>query len=126
MEIRVWPDGAGVEPSAALGDDGLEIGEGGEVPIDDGLVDLRPEMLGRLQFRTVGRQEDEADPLGDDQALRPVPAGIVEHQDDVALPARAGPACEAGEQRLEEGLRQAGREIPDWISRMAGILLARS
>ena len=26
-------------------------------------------MLGRLQFRAVGRQEDEADPLGDGQAL---------------------------------------------------------
>jgi hypothetical protein len=38
-------DGGGLEPAAALGDDGLEVGERGEVPVDDGLVDQGPEML---------------------------------------------------------------------------------
>ena len=64
----MWLDGRGLEPSAALGDDSLEVGERGEVPIDHRLVDQGPEMLGRLQFRTVGRQKHRADPLGDSQA----------------------------------------------------------
>src|SRR3712207_7631662 len=51
--------------------------------------DQGPETLGRLQLRAVGRQEHQADPLGDGQALRSVPAGVVQHQDDVALSARA-------------------------------------
>jgi hypothetical protein len=37
-----------------------------------------------------------------------VPAGVVEHEDDVAPSARTGLPGEGGEQRLEEGLRQAG------------------
>ena len=112
MEIGVWLEDGGLEPAAALGDDGLEVGEGGEVPVDNGFVHQRPEVLGRLQLRAVGREEDEADPLGDDQTLRAMPAGVVEHEDDVALTARPGLAGEGGEQRLEEGFREAGREIP--------------
>src|SRR3712207_6769585 len=125
VEIGVRLDGLRIEPSAALGDDGLEVGEAGEVPVDDGLDDglvdqgpevlgpevlgpevlgpevLGPEMLGRLLLRAVGRQEDEADPLGDGQAFRSVPAGVVEPQDDVALAPGAGLPREAGE-RSEE------------------------
>jgi hypothetical protein len=47
VEVGVWLEGGGLEPAAALGDDGLEVGEGCEVPVDDGLVDQRPETFGR-------------------------------------------------------------------------------
>ena len=53
-------EGGGVEAVAALGDDSFEVGEGGEVPVGDGLVDQGPQTLGRLQLRAGGRQEDEA------------------------------------------------------------------
>src|SRR5918997_3127337 len=103
----------GLEPSAASGDGGLEVGERGEVPVDDGLVDQGPEVLGRLRLRTVGRQEDEADPLGDGQVFGAVPTGVVEHEDDVALAPGAGLPGEGGEQFGEERLRQANSgEIP--------------
>jgi hypothetical protein len=65
MEVGVRLDGLRIEAAAALGDDGLEVGEGSEVPIGDGLVDQGPEMLGRLQLRAVGRQEDEL-PVSDE------------------------------------------------------------
>src|SRR5215207_8272680 len=116
VEVGVRLDGLRMEAAAALGDDGLEVGKGGEVPVGDRLVDQGPEMLGRLRFRAVGRQEDEADPLGDGQALGPVPAGVVEHEDDVALAPGAGFPREAGEQRLEEGLGEAAAEIPDRLA----------
>ena len=99
---------------------GLEFGKGGEVPVGDGLVDQGPQTLGRLQLRAAGRQEHQADPLGDGQALRSVPAGVVQHEDDVAFPAGAGLPREAGEQRLEEGLGKAAAEIPADIPQMAG------
>ena len=42
MEVGVRLDGGGVEATAALGNDGIEIIQSGEVPIDDWLVDQRP------------------------------------------------------------------------------------
>ena len=104
-----------METTAALGDDGVELGERGEVPIDDGLVDQRPEALGGLQLRTVGRQEDEPDAVRHGEPGLGVPAGIVEHQDDDALASGAALAREGGEQRLEEPLIDAGRQIPDGL-----------
>ena len=86
------------------------------MPIDDWLIHQGPEMLRGLEFGRVGRQEDEADPLGDDQALGSMPAGIVEHENDAALAARAGLAREGGEQFGEEGLREATAEIPDRLA----------
>ncbi len=69
MEVGVWLEDGGLEPAAALCDGGFELGEGGEVAVGDGLVDQRSEMLGRLQLRAVGRQEDGADPVRHGQAL---------------------------------------------------------
>ena len=45
-----------------------------------------------------------------------MPAGVVQHEDDVALAPRAGLPREGGEQRLEEGLREAAGEIPDRLA----------
>ncbi len=39
---------------AALGDDAVELGQAGEMLVDDRLVHQRPEMFGLLQFRAVG------------------------------------------------------------------------
>ena len=113
MEVGVRLDQGGVEPTTALGDHGVE---GGEVPVGDRLVDQGPQALGGLQLRAVRGQEHQGDPVGHGQALRPVPAGVVEHEDDVARAPGADLAREAGEQRLEEPLAQPGREIPDRLA----------
>ena len=54
MEVGVWPDGGGVEPSAAFGDGGMERVQRGEMRVGDRLVDQRPETLGGLQLRSIG------------------------------------------------------------------------
>src|ERR687897_1758280 len=64
----------------------------------------------------MGRQEDEPDPVRDVQALGPMPARVVEHEDDAALAARAGLAREGGEQCGEEGLGEAAAEVPDRLA----------
>src|SRR4051812_2018397 len=73
-------------------------------------------MLRGLEFGRVGRQEDEADSVGNDQALGSMPAGIVEHEDDAALASRAGLSGKAGEQFGEEELGEAVAEIPDRLA----------
>src|SRR5215218_11366645 len=107
MEVGVWLEGGGIELATARGDGGAEFVERGDMPIDDRLIHQGPEMLGRLEFGRIGRQEDEADPVGNREAFDSMPAGVVEHEDDAALAARTGLAREGGEQFGEERLREA-------------------
>src|SRR4051794_8554796 len=64
----------------------------------------------------IGWQEDQADPIGDGQAFGSMPAGVVEHEDDAAVAARASLAGEGGEQFGKEGLGEAGTEIPERLA----------
>jgi len=66
------------ECPAALGEDGIERVEGLEVAVDDGFVEQRPEVLGRLQLGGIGRQIDEPDAFGHGEPRFGVPAGPVE------------------------------------------------
>src|ERR687897_587200 len=93
MEVGVRLESGGIEPAAALGDDGAEFVQRGDMPIDDRLIHQRPEAFGGLELRTVGR-----------------------HEDDAAPKARAGLAREGGEQFGEERLREAAAEIPDRLA----------
>ena len=111
MEVGVRLEGGGIELATAFGDDDAEFVERGEVPIDDRLIHQRPEMLGGLEFGGVGRQEDEADPLGHDQTLGSMPASVVEHEDDAAgAPctglAREGGASSSAKKGLERPLQR--------------------
>jgi hypothetical protein len=63
-------------------------------------------VLGRLKLGAAGRQEHQADPLGDGQTLRPVPAGVIEHQDDVVRVPRPGLLGEGGERASKKGLER--------------------
>ena len=83
----------------------------------DRLVHQGPQPLGGLELGAVWGQEYQRDPVGHDQALGPVPAGVVEHEDDVARAPRPNLAREAGEQGLEEPLAQAGGQEPDRLAR---------
>jgi hypothetical protein len=116
MEVGVRLEGGGIELTTAFGDDGAEFVERGEVPIDDWLVHQGPEVLGGLEFGRIGRQEDEADPIRDDQAFGSMPASVVEHEDDAARAPCTSLAGEGGEQFGEEGLGEAAAEIPDSLA----------
>jgi hypothetical protein len=87
-----WPPvelGGGPDPvlivgeiAAPLAQHLIEIGQGMEMLIGKRLVDQGPEMLGRLEFRRIGRQELQVDAFGDLQVLGDMPAGAVENQHD--------------------------------------------
>jgi hypothetical protein len=103
------------EGDAAGGNGGVEVGEGVEVAVGDGLVDVGPEGFGRLQLGGIGWQEDEADAVWHGERLG-VPAGAVkDEQDDPVAPCTRL----AGEERegvLEKLLVDAGREIPEALA----------
>ena len=117
MEACLSPDevAVGGEGDAAFGEDGVEIGEGGEVPVDDGFVEVDPESLGGLQFRGVGRQVHQADAFWHGEG-RTVPACPVEHEEDDAVAPRARLAGEEGEGLFEQVLVDAGREVPEALA----------
>ena len=116
MEVGVRLEGSRIELAAARGGDGAEFVQRSDMPIDDWLVHHWPEMLRGLEFGRIGRQEDEADPVGDGQVLGSMPARVVEHEDDAALAAGAGLTGEEGEQFGEEGLGEATTKIPERLA----------
>ena len=117
MEVCSWPELFGIEVETAPCDDGLEVREGGEVGVDERLVEHRPEALGRLQLGRVGGQVDEPDSGWDGQAWFGMPSGIIEHEHDGAVASGTGLAGEGGEERGEERLGNPVREIPDGLAR---------
>ena len=66
VEACLSPDEIAVvaELDASFSDDGVELLECIEVLVDDGLVHMDPEGLGRLQLGRIGRRELQAEPLG--------------------------------------------------------------
>ncbi len=58
------PDGGGIEAAAALGDNGVEVVERGEVLVGDRLVHQRPEPLGGLEFGAYGGRNTSVIPSG--------------------------------------------------------------
>ncbi len=106
----------GTEPDASGCDHSVEVREGVEVLVGDGLVDVDPKRLGGLQFGGIGREVDEADALGDREAGSGVPAGAVEDEDDDAVAAGARLAGEEREGVGEELLVDAGPDVPEALA----------
>ena len=88
---------------ASGGELGFEIGESIEGLVGDALASERPQVLGRLEFGTVGRQEDEAKTFGDPELGADVPPGAIEHEENELLG--------AGARRPREVREDLGKEI---------------
>jgi len=79
--------------------------------VDDRLVDEFPQRLGGLKLGRVGRQEDETDALGDFEVGRPMPAGVVDQQNNDAVASGPGLLGESVQQFLKVGLGYAGVDV---------------
>ena len=99
MKLGVRLEGSRIELATARGEDGAEFVQRGDMPVDDRLIDQGPEVLGGLEFGRIGRQEDEADPVGDGQTFGSMPAGVVEVS-------RAKAASSAAKKGLERPLQR--------------------
>ena len=122
MEAGLAPDpvAVGVEGDALAGDGGVELGEGVEVSVGDGLVDVDPQRLGRLELGAIGWQVDEAEAIGHREPRGAVPAGAVEHQDDDPTAPGAGLAREEREHVLEVAPGKTPVERYQKLSPVAG------
>jgi len=91
----------------------FKLFDGGEMPVDEAGVGERPEVLGRLEFGGVRRQEEQVDVLGDAQARTGVPAGAVQDEHDLRVRPGAHRFRELGQFHLEEGDRDARGQMED-------------
>lgn len=66
------------------GDFLVELGNGRDVLVDNGLIEQSPKSFGGLQLGTIGRQINEANTIWDFQVGRPMPSCIVEHEQNDA------------------------------------------
>ena len=73
------------EPDTALSETGFEGVNSGEGLVSGDLTEQQPEVLSRIEFRGVGRQENKPEIVGDHQLRRAVPGSTVEYEqsDDV-------------------------------------------
>jgi hypothetical protein len=75
-------------------------------------------MFGRLQFGTVGRQENEVDPLRYHQVRADVPPGTIEHEQDELLGSSAHRSRKAREDLGEQvGVDRRSGEPVDGAAR---------
>ena len=92
------------ELSAAIGENGVDVGERFEATVCDGFVDERPQAFGGLQVWGVGRKKDQTQALGNREPGLAMPPGIVEGQNNAALFACADRLGEVGQQLSKNGL----------------------
>jgi len=104
------------EGGASIVDDGVELLDCSDVLVDDGLVDARPERLGRLQFRCVRGKKNQAHAVGNVEPHLVMPTGVVDDEHDGSLAAGAGLFREARQQRREEAFQDAVMHIPDGLA----------
>src|SRR4051812_7620521 len=99
MEVCAGFELIAIENATALGDDLLEIGEGLEVLVGEGLVEDGPQVLGGLKLGGVWGQVDEPDPIRTSPVRFGMPAGVVELKPGDALASRPGLARKQRQQR---------------------------
>lgn len=112
MEEGLRPEVFGVvlQATARLTEDVFELVQIDEVSVGQGLVQERPELLARLKLRRVRRLEDQVDSFRDDQVLRGVPAGTIQHEDDAPRGAGADLVGEVLEADAHDGGADRGHQ----------------
>src|SRR3954471_8043179 len=116
MEVCAGFELIAIENATALGHDVLEISKRREVLVGERLIQDRPEVLGGLKLGRVWGQVDGPDPIRNSQVRRSVPAGVVEPEDDDAIPSRPSLTGKQRQQRSKEWLRDPVRDVPDHLA----------
>src|SRR4051795_2501476 len=117
MEVCARFELIAIENATALGHDVLEISKRLEILVGERLIQNRPEVFGGLKLGGVWGQVDGPDPIRNSQVRRSVPAGVVEPEDDDAIPSRPGLTGKQGQEPCEERLRDPVRHIPEGLAR---------
>ena len=86
------------------------------MPVGERLVDQGPEVLGRLEFGGIGRQELEVDAFGNNQIRGDVPTGAIEHEHDQIVRSGADLTGEGGQDLAEHRRVDRLGEEPDHLA----------
>ena len=86
------------------------------MPVGERLVDQGPEVLGRLEFGGIGRQELEVDAFGNDQIGGDVPTGAIKHEHDQIVRSGADLTGEGGQDLAEHRRVDRLGEEPDHLA----------
>lgn len=81
--------------------DGFELLDAGEMPVDQARVGQQPEMFSGLEFGGVRREKQQMDVVGHLQTDTGVPAGPIQHQDNLLVGTSTRLARELGPARLQ-------------------------
>jgi hypothetical protein len=117
MEVCPEPERIILENTTALHDGALKIGERGEVPVREWLVENRPKVLGRLKLGRMAGQVDKPEPIRHDQLRLARPAGVVEPKHNNPILSRASLARKQRQERGEERFGDAVRHVPEGLAR---------
>ena len=117
MEVCPEAELIAFEDPATVCDRAVQIGQGLEVAVREGLIQNRPEVLSRLELGRVRGQAGEPDPIQHSQVRCGVPAGTVQPEHDDAILSRPGLTGKQGQERGEERLGDAVRHIPEHLAR---------
>ncbi len=109
--------GLALEDDAPLCLDVFQVVDRREVAVDEDRVAERPEVLGGLEFRRAGGQEEQVDMLGDLQLRTRVPASAIQDEHDLLGRPRADRTGEGSQLDLEEGDGDAGSQVPQGPAR---------
>jgi hypothetical protein len=104
------------EDPATVCDRAFQFGKGLEVVVGEWLIQNRPEVFSRLKLGGVWGQVDGPDPVRHDQVRCGVPAGAVQPKHDDAIPSRPGLTRKQGQERREERLGDAVRDVPEHLA----------
>jgi hypothetical protein len=114
MVVGVGADHLGPlrEADTAVAENGVKISEGSEGAVGQRLIGEGPQTLGRLEFRGVGGQGHQFNPLGDTEVRAGMPARLVEGKQDVLIRTGSDLAGKVGEREIEGGGADGGQEEP--------------
>jgi hypothetical protein len=84
-----------------------------EMPIHQTAIGQRPEMLSGLEFGRVRRQKEQVDVVGHAQLDAGVPAGPIEHEDDLLARTSADLAGELRQLHLKHGDADGGGQMEE-------------
>lgn len=109
--------GPALEDDAPLRLDVFQFVDRREVAVDEDGVAERPEVLGGLEFRRAGGQEEQVDMLGDLQLRTRVPASAIQDEHDLLGRPRADRTGEGSQLDRAEGDGDAGSQVPQGPAR---------
>lgn len=95
----------------------FQVLDGGEVLVDEGGVRQRPEMFGGLQFRGIGREEQQMEVIRDPQAQAGMPPRPIKDQDDLLVGTGSDLAGELCQFHFKQGNADGGGQMKERSTR---------